>query len=113
MLALSYPTTLDGYQFVAAYTSSHDGGGGLSGIVVLELDAPSGKQFLGGAGSLVVLDGSGGSVIDVLPVAAELIGSSGANCIKLVVTANVPDDSRFYTMAATGVVVTQPLNPGH
>lgn len=113
MLALSYPTTLDGYQLCETSESSHSGSGGLSGVVVLTLNAPSGKQFLGGAGSLVVLDSVGGSVIDVVTVATKLVGSSGANCVQVTVTANVPDDDRIYVLTASGVAVTQPLNPGH
>lgn len=114
MLSLTFPTTLDGYQLVADAETSHSGGGGLSGVTVITLNAPTGKQFLGAAGSLVVLDNATDmNVIDVLPVAVQLVGSSGANCVQATVTANVPDDTRIYQLSATAVAVTQPLNPGH
>lgn len=114
MLALAFPTSLDGYQLIADAQTSHAGGGGFDGVTVITLDAPAGKQFLGAVGSLVVLDNATDlNVVDVLPVAVQLVGSSGANCVQATVTANVPGDTRIYQLTASAIAVTQLLNPGH
>lgn len=114
MLALTFPTSLDGFQLVSTAETSHADGGGFAGVTIITLDAPTGKQFLSAAGSLVVLDNAiDMNVVDVLPVAVQLVGSSGSNCVQATVTANVPNDTRIYQLDATAIAVTQPLNPGH
>lgn len=104
-MALSFPTTIDGYQVVV---NSEDVSSPIdSGPVELVLSAPAGTRILGGTGSLLTKH-TDGTITAVYPV-STIISAAGDS---LTVVGFLPDTlPPVYTITAIATVANQPAPP--